>query len=261
MESIPRKPHGGAKESIIHINTRETLIMENNTIVKTKGISKIFEMGGSKVHSLSGVSLEIKKGEFVAIVGPSGSGKTTLLTLIGCLDKPTKGKIHLGRKGINVTNMPDSSLHKIRRNNLGFIFQSFNLIPSLSAIENVELPMEGTIKSGKERKDRARELLGLVEIADREKHKPAQMSGGEQQRVSIARALANDPDLILADEPTGNLDSETGESIIEILRKLTTDKKRTVIVVTHNSYIAEMADRTIVIRDGKLEDQQENPSE
>ncbi len=261
MESIAREPHGGSKKSIIHINERETLIMENNTIVKTKGLSKTFEIGGSKVHSLSGVSLEVKKGEFVTIMGPSGSGKTTLLTLIGCLDKPTKGKIHLGRKGIDVTNMPDSSLYKIRRNNLGFIFQSFNLIPSLSAIENVELPMEGVVKSGKERKDRARELLRLVEIPDREKHKPAQMSGGEQQRVSIARALANDPDLILADEPTGNLDSETGESIIEILRKLTAGKKRTVIVVTHNSYIAEMADRTIVIRDGKLEDQKENPSE
>jgi putative ABC transport system ATP-binding protein len=227
--------------------------MENNTIVKTKELSKIFEMGSSKVHALSRVSLEVNKGEFLAIMGPSGSGKTTLLTLIGCLDKPTKGKIYLGRKGIDVANTPDSSLYKVRRNNLGFIFQSFNLIPSLSAIENVELPMEGVVKLGKKRRERALELLHLVEIADRGKHKPAQMSGGEQQRVSIARALANDPDLILADEPTGNLDSETGESIIEILRKLTAGKKRTVIVVTHNSNIAEMADRTLIIRDGKLQ--------
>jgi putative ABC transport system ATP-binding protein len=231
----------------------EVLLMENNTIVKTKGLSKVFKMGGQDVHALSKVSLEVIKGEFIAIIGPSGSGKTTLLTLIGCLDKPTKGKVYLGRKGIEVTDVPDSSLYKIRRDNLGFIFQSFNLIPSLSAIENVELPMEASEKSGKKRRERARELLSLVEIADREKHKPSQLSGGEQQRVSIARALANDPDLILADEPTGNLDSETGESIMNILRQLTTDKNRTVIVVTHNSYIAEMANRTFIIRDGKLQ--------
>ena len=227
--------------------------MENNTIVKIKGLSKVFKMGAQDVRALSNVNLEITKGEFVTIMGPSGSGKTTLLTLIGCLDKPTKGKIYLGRKGIEITGVPDSSLYKIRRDNLGFIFQGFNLIPSLSAIENVELPMEASEKSGKKRGERARELLSLVEIADREKHKPSQPSGGEQQRVSIARALANDPDLILADEPTGNLDSETGESIMNILRRLTTDKNRTVIVVTHNSYIAEMANRTFIIRDGKLQ--------
>jgi len=227
--------------------------MVNNTIVKTKGLSKVFKMGGQDVRALSNVNLEITKGEFVTIMGPSGSGKTTLLTLIGCLDKPTKGKIYLRRKGIEVSSVPDSSLYKIRRDNLGFIFQSFNLIPSLSAIENVVLPMEASEKSGKKRRKRAQELLSLVEIADREKHKPSQLSGGEQQRVSIARALANDPDLILADEPTGNLDSETGESIMNILRRLTTDKNRTVIVVTHNSYIAEMANRTLIIRDGKLQ--------
>jgi putative ABC transport system ATP-binding protein len=227
--------------------------MENNTIIKTKGLSKVFKMGGQDIRALSNVNLEITKGEFVTIMGPSGSGKTTLLTLIGCLDKPTKGKIYLGRKGIEVSSVPDSSLYKIRRDNLGFIFQSFNLIPSLSAIENVELPMEASEKSGKKRRKRALELLSLVDIADRENHKPSQLSGGEQQRVSIARALANDPDLILADEPTGNLDSETGESIMNILRRLTTDKNRTVIVVTHNSYIAEMANRTLIIRDGKLQ--------
>jgi putative ABC transport system ATP-binding protein len=231
----------------------EVLLMENNTIVKIKGLSKVFKMGGQDVRALSNVNLEITKGEFVTIMGPSGSGKTTLLTLIGCLDKPTKGKIYLGRKGIEVTSVPDSSLYKIRRDNLGFIFQSFNLIPSMSAIENVMLPMEASEKSGKKRRKRAQELLSLVEVADREKHKPSQLSGGEQQRVSIARALANDPDLILADEPTGNLDSETGESIMNILRRLTTDRNRTVIVVTHNSYIAEMANRTLVIRDGKLQ--------
>lgn len=227
--------------------------MENNTIVKTKGLSKVFSMGGQDIRALSHVNLEITKGEFVAIMGPSGSGKTTLLTMIGCLDKPTKGKVYLGRKGIEVTSVPDSALYKIRRDNLGFIFQSFNLIPSMSAVENVMLPMEASEKSGKKRRKRALELMSLVDIADREKHKPSQLSGGERQRVAIARALANDPDLILADEPTGNLDSETGESIMNILRRLTTDKNRTVIVVTHNSYIAEMANRTIIIRDGKLQ--------
>ncbi|HEX76794.1 MAG TPA: ABC transporter ATP-binding protein [Dehalococcoidia bacterium] len=229
--------------------------MESNTIVKTEDLSKTFKIGGQEVRALSKVNLEVKRGEFVAIMGPSGSGKTTLLTLIGCLDKPTEGRIYLGRKGIDVITVRDSSLYKIRRNNLGFIFQSYNLIPGLSAIENVELPMEGAKKSGKKRRERARELLSLVEIADREKHKPAQLSGGEQQRVAVARALANDPALILADEPTGNLDSETGLSIMNVLRKLTADKNRTVIIVTHNSSIAKLADRTIIIRDGKLQEE------
>lgn len=224
----------------------------DNTIVKTKGLSKTFTMGGQDVHALRNVNLEIKRGEFVVIMGPSGSGKTTLLTLLGCLDKPTKGKIYLGRKRLEVTEVPDAALYRIRRNNLGFIFQSYNLIPSLTAIENVELPMEGSTKMGKKRRERARELLALVELPEREKHKPSQLSGGEQQRVSIARALANDPDIILADEPTGNLDSETGASILSILRKLTTDRNRTVIVVTHDYNIAAIADRSFIIRDGKL---------
>ena len=227
----------------------------DNTIVKTKGLSKTFKMGGQEVHALSAINLEIKKGDFVAIMGPSGSGKTTLLTLIGCLDKPTKGKIYLGRKGLEVSAIPDAALYRIRRNNLGFIFQSFNLIPSLSAIENVELPMEGAAKTGRQRRERARELLRLVEIADREKHKPAQLSGGEQQRVSIARALANDPDIILADEPTGNLDTETGGSIIDILRRLSGEQKRTVIIVTHDYNVAALADRRFVIRDGRLKEE------
>jgi len=227
----------------------------DNTIVRTKGLSKTFMMGGQEVHALTNVNLEIKKGEFVVIMGPSGSGKTTLLTLIGCLDKPTKGKIYLGRKSLDVTEIPDAALYKIRRTNLGFIFQTFNLIPSLTAIENVELPMEGSSKSKirKRRRERARDLLRLVDLPDRERHKPAQLSGGEQQRVAIARALANDPDIIIADEPTGNLDSETGASILNILRKLTTDKNHTVIVVTHDYNVAALADRKFLIRDGKLQ--------
>lgn len=225
-----------------------------DTIVKTKGLTKIYGTGKNQVLALVNANLNIKKGDFVAIMGPSGSGKTTLLTLLGCLDRPTKGKIYLGAKGLDVTDVPEASLCKVRRNNLGFIFQSFNLIPSLTAIENVELPMEGSIKSGKRRRERARKLLSVVEIADREKHKPAQLSAGEQQRVAIARALANSPDLILADEPTGNLDSETGLSIINILRKLAKEHERTVIIVTHNYNIAALADRKLVIRDGKIQE-------
>jgi putative ABC transport system ATP-binding protein len=228
----------------------------NNTIVKAIKLSKVFGDGDNTVRALSKVNLEIKKGDFVAVMGPSGSGKSTLLTLLGCLDRPTRGKILLGTKRIDVTNVPENELYKIRRNNIGFIFQGFNLIPSLSAVENVELPMEGTIRSGKKRRERARELLELVELPGREKHKPSQLSGGEQQRVAIARALANDPNLILADEPTGNLDSETGLSIINMLQRLTIENNRTVIIVTHDYNIAGFANRKIVIRDGRLETEQ-----
>ena len=228
----------------------------NTTVVKAIKLSKVFGEGDKAVKAISKINLEVKKGDFVAVMGPSGSGKTTLLTLIGCLDRPTRGRLFLGTKGTDVTKVPENELFNIRRNNIGFIFQGFNLIPSLTAIENVELPMEGTIKSAKERRQRARELLSLVDIADREKHKPSQLSGGEQQRVAIARALANDPNIILADEPTGNLDSETSESIINLLKKLVTDHNRTVILVTHNYDMAKYANRRITIRDGKLETEQ-----
>ena len=228
----------------------------NTTVVKAIKLSKVFGEGDKAVKAISKINLEVKKGDFVAVMGPSGSGKTTLLTLIGCLDRPTKGRLFLGTKGTDVTKVPENELFKIRRNNIGFIFQGYNLIPSLSAIENVELPMEGTIKSGKERRERARKLLSMVDIADREKHKPAQLSGGEQQRVAIARALANDPNLILADEPTGNLDSETSEGIINVLKRLVTEHNRTVILVTHDYNMAKYANRRITIRDGKLETEQ-----
>ena len=228
----------------------------NTTVVKAIKLSKVFGKGDKAVKAISKINFEVEKGDFVAIMGPSGSGKTTLLTLIGCLDRPTNGKLYLGTKSIDVTKVPENELFKIRRNNIGFIFQGFNLIPSLTAIENVELPMESTMKSGKERRERARELLSMVDIADREKHKPSQLSGGEQQRVAIARALADDPNIILADEPTGNLDSETSESIINVLKKLVTEHNRTVILVTHDYNMAKYANRRITIRDGKLETEQ-----
>ena len=225
----------------------------NTTVVKAIKLSKVFGEGDKAVKAISKINLEVKKGDFVAVMGPSGSGKTTLLTLIGCLDRPTKGRLFLGTKGTDVTKVPENELFKIRRNNIGFIFQGYNLIPSLSAIENVELPMEGTIKSGKERRERARELLRIVDIADREKHKPAQLSGGEQQRVAIARALANDPNLILADEPTGNLDSARKVEIMNLLRDLNRTRRITIVMVTHEPDMAAFATRTVHFKDGRID--------
>ena len=221
-------------------------------ILKTIGLSKTFETNGNKVQALSRVNLEVMRGDFLAIMGPSGSGKTTLLTLLGCLDKPTTGRILLGSTGLNVTTIPEAALYRIRRKNLGFIFQNFNLLPSLTALENVELPMEGLIKSAKRRRKRARALLRMLEMSHREKHKPPQLSAGEQQRVAIARALANGPALILADEPTGNLDWETSVSIVNMMRKLATEQKRTIIMVTHDPHMSSFASRKLFIRDGKL---------
>ena len=222
----------------------------NNPILDITGLSKIYKMSEHKIKALSKAYLQVMKGEFVVIMGPSGSGKTTLLTLVGCLDKPTSGKILLD--GADVTNIPEVSLYRIRREKIGFIFQSFNLIGSLSAVENVELPMECLIRSGKQRREKARELLRLVELQEREKHRPAQLSAGEQQRVAIARALANDPVIILADEPTGNLDSETGVSIVKMLSKLTADQKCTVMMVTHDRRMASLAGRILFLRDGRV---------
>ncbi len=219
-------------------------------ILRTIDLSKTFEVGGHKVKALQRANLEVMPGEFIAIMGPSGSGKTTLLALVGCLDKPTEGKIILD--GVDVTDIPEASLYKIRRDKIGFIFQSFNLIENLSAVENVELPMECSIKSGKQRSEKARKLLDLVGLQEREKHRPAQLSAGEQQRVAIARALANDPAIVLADEPTGNLDSETGLSIVKMLSKLTTDQKCTVMLITHDHRMASLAGRTLSLRDGTL---------
>jgi putative ABC transport system ATP-binding protein len=218
--------------------------------LKTENLDKFYKFGGRKVRALSDVSLEIEKGDFLSIMGPSGSGKTTLLNLLGCLDKPTHGQVFLD--GENITNVPEKDLYKIRRSKVGFVFQTFNLMPWLNAIENVELPMEGNEKSKTERQKRARELLTLVGLSERMDHRPHKLSAGEQQRVAIARALANNPAIVLADEPTGNLDAKTKHEIMKLLTKLNAEQGTTIIVVTHDSRVGSRAHRMLFLNDGKL---------
>jgi putative ABC transport system ATP-binding protein len=219
-------------------------------ILKTEELDKVFKMGGRTIRALSGVNLRVKRGDFISIMGPSGSGKTTLLNMLGCLDKPSHGKIILDGK--DVTKIPERSLYKIRRHKVGFVFQTFNLLPYLNAIENVELPMEGTKKSGDEKRKRGRELLKMVGLSEREGHRPHRLSAGEQQRVAIARALANNPTIVLADEPTGNLDSKTGHEIVRLLGKLNTEQGTTIVMVTHDSQIASRAGSMLFLNDGRL---------
>lgn len=222
----------------------------SDSVLETEKLQKFYKLGGKQIRALSDVNLKVEKGEFVSIMGPSGSGKTTLLNILGCLDRPTYGKVILD--GVDVTKVPERELYKIRRHKIGFVFQNFNLLPYLSAVENVELPMEGTGKSREEKRKRARELLKLVGLSEREKHRPLRLSSGEQQRVAIARALSNNPAIILADEPTGNLDSKTGHEIIKLLGKLNIEQGTTVIMVTHDSSKASLAGRILFLSDGKL---------
>jgi len=218
-------------------------------IIKLDSVWKIYQMGDVKVNALRGINLEIKKGEFVAIEGPSGSGKSTAMNMIGCLDIPTKGRIFLDRK--DISHLGESELAQIRGKKIGFIFQQFNLLPTLTALENVTLPMifQGTPKE--ERVKRAEELLTMMELGDRIHHKPTELSGGQQQRVAIARSLANDPEVILADEPTGNLDTKTGVNVIHFLKDLN-KKGKTIIMVTHDPDIAKHAHRIEFLKDGEI---------
>jgi len=219
-------------------------------IIKLDKVWKVYEMNGNSVEALKNVSLNIKNNEFLSIMGPSGSGKSTLLNSIGCLDFPTKGKIFL--KGNNISKLDESQLAEIRGKTIGFIFQTFNLLYSLSVLENVMLPMAFQDKNKEERKKRARKLLISVGLKERLNHRPNQLSGGEMQRVAIARSLANDPEVILADEPTGNLDSKNGQLIMEILKKLHKQGGKTLILVTHDINLAKYANRQINILDGIL---------
>ena len=218
--------------------------------IVTKDLIKVYRAGKSEVIALRGLDMSVRDGEIVAIEGPSGCGKTTLLNLIGGLDRPTAGSIEVD--GQNIVHFSDSELVKYRRSMVGFIFQFFNLVPTLTAKENVELPMRLAGKPSMEMKERTSELLSLVGLEERANHKPDELSGGEQQRVAIAVALANDPPIILADEPTGELDTETGQEMLNLFRDLNRRFKKTAIVVTHDVRISEIADRTLEIVDGRI---------
>ncbi|MDA1196725.1 MAG: ABC transporter ATP-binding protein [Nanoarchaeota archaeon] len=221
-----------------------------NAIIQLKDVWKVYTMGEVKVPALQGINIAVKPGEFLAIMGASGSGKSTAMNLVGCLDIPTKGSVYLQNQ--DISKMGESDLAQIRGKLIGFIFQQFNLIPSLSALGNVMLPMIFQNVPKEERVKRATSLLELVQLGDRVNHKPNEMSGGQQQRVAIARSLANDPAVILADEPTGNLDSTTGQTVMAFLKKLNKKEKKTIVMVTHDANTARHADRIIFLRDGKV---------
>lgn len=223
--------------------------MEKSPLVEFKDIYKIYKMGDEEVHALDGVSFKIYQGEFVAIVGQSGSGKTTCMNIIGCLDTPTKGEYMLNGK--NIGKYSGSELAEVRNKTLGFIFQQYNLLPKLNVLNNVSLPLLYAGKSKKEQKDRAMAALEKVGLADKAKNKPSQLSGGQQQRVSIARALAGEPSVILADEPTGALDSKTGRDVMEFLKQLHREGN-TIILITHDNSIAAQTERIMRITDGRI---------
>jgi putative ABC transport system ATP-binding protein len=220
-------------------------------VIEANELSKVYLMGEVEVHALCGLSMKVRRGEVVSIMGPSGSGKSTLMNIIGCLDRPTAGDYILD--GVNVSNLKDDQLASIRNHKVGFVFQSFNLLPRATALVNVELPMRYSgLRSG--RRERAREALQAVGLGDRITHRPSELSGGQQQRVAIARALVNDPAIILADEPTGNLDSKSGVEIMHLLLSLNQERGTTLVIVTHDPEVAAQTQRVIHIRDGMVED-------
>jgi len=219
-------------------------------LIETRDLWKTYVMGEEEIHALRGVSIQLERGEYVAIMGPSGSGKSTLMNLIGCLDTPTKGSYLLNDK--EVASMNDDELARIRNEEIGFVFQTFNLLPRATALHNVELPLVYAGMPAKERVERARQALEKVELTSRATHKPNELSGGQRQRVAIARALVNNPSILLADEPTGNLDSKTGNEIMGVFARLH-EAGNTIVLVTHEPDIAAYAHRVISIRDGQVE--------
>jgi len=235
------------------------MTQDPSALIQTNELWKTYQMGTNAVHALQGVSFSIRRNEYVAIMGPSGSGKSTLMNLIGCLDTPTKGQYWLNTR--LVSEMNDDELAHIRNKEIGFVFQTFNLLPRATALHNVELPLIYSGISSKDRTERAKKALQMVELSDRMDHKPNELSGGQRQRVAIARALVNDPSIILADEPTGNLDSQTGIEIMKLFDRLH-GEGNTIILVTHERDIAEYAHRVISIRDGKIasDERMKNPA-
>ncbi len=231
------------------MNFRQDLV-DAGIVIQTQDLWKTYEMGAEEVHALRGVNLDIRKNEYVAIMGPSGSGKSTLMNLIGCLDSPSKGDYWLA--GRLVSQLNDDELAHIRNKEIGFVFQTFNLLPRATALHNVELPLIYNGTPANERLARAKEVLAQVDLTERMMHKPNELSGGQRQRVAIARALVNHPSIVLADEPTGNLDSATGDEIMALFARLH-DQGNTIIVVTHEPDIALHAHRVIRLRDGKIE--------
>jgi putative ABC transport system ATP-binding protein len=218
-------------------------------LVELRNVSKIYRLGGEEIRALDDVTLDIDSGEFISIIGPSGSGKSTLMHILGCLDSPSKGTIRLD--GTMIQDASARQLAAIRNRKIGFVFQFFNLLPKLTVLQNVELPMIYSGISSKQRKEKAGAALEAVDLANRARHRPSQLSGGQQQRAAIARALVNDPKIVFADEPTGNLDSHTGEAILELFRKLS-QQGRTIVLVTHDPEISAVTPRRIEIRDGKI---------
>jgi putative ABC transport system ATP-binding protein len=219
-------------------------------VLETRNVEKTYQMGKVKVSALRGISLQVQEGEFVAIFGPSGSGKSTMLHLLGGLDRPDKGSVLVD--GTDLSTLNDSKLADIRLHKIGFVFQFFNLLPKLTALRNVELPLTLADVSEDESLGKAKEMLELVGLKDRIDHRPTEMSGGEQQRVAIARALINNPKIVLADEPTGNLDTSTGWDIVNLMKRLNEKTRQTFVVVTHDQSVAETADRMIQLKDGKI---------
>jgi putative ABC transport system ATP-binding protein len=225
--------------------------MKSKSIIRIEEIVKRYVLGGEhEVLALNGVDVSIAEGEYVAIMGPSGSGKSTMLNILGCLDRPTSGRYFLGEQ--DVSTMPDDDLSEVRGKRIGFIFQSYNLIAQLTVIENIQVPLFYQGQNLKDSYDRCAELAELVGLGDRLHHRPNQLSGGQQQRVAVARSLANDPRMILADEPTGNLDSKTGTEVLNMIGKLNADGK-TIVLVTHDNMVAERAHRVLHMKDGKVD--------